>query len=281
MMTRGRGGVVINRVAASLAPPGTESCLAALRGLAGSVALAEVRLDLMESFDLARLIRESPCPLIITCRPAREGGRFRGSEAERLSLLVRAAELGCAYIDVEWDSIAELRGMPRGDTGLIVSRHWADPAPEEWLAVYESLRDDADVVKLVCAARCPADVVPVFELLRRATRPVIAIAMGKAGAVTRLLAPCFDSCLLTYGAAAGAAVTAPGQFTVAEMIRAVRIAPRRPVDSGIRSPVCGRRVGRCRGRTKLSRLGRGTARRTRRRAGRSSLPRDRAPLRRP
>jgi 3-dehydroquinate dehydratase type I len=206
-----------NRVAASLALPDTERCLAALRGLAGSIAAAELRLDLMDSFDLARLIRESPCPLIITCRPPREGGRFRGSEAERLALLARAMELGSSYVDIEWDSVEQLSERPRGVTKLIVSRHWAGEAPEELFAVYDTLCDKADVVKLVGVARRVSDVFPVFKLLLRAPRPVIAIATGEAGALTRLLAPCFASCLLTYGTISRTAATAPGQFTVAEM----------------------------------------------------------------
>ncbi|MET0622382.1 MAG: hypothetical protein ABW250_05330 [Pyrinomonadaceae bacterium] len=43
-MTRVQQSGVPNRVATSPAPPDTESCLATLRGLAGSVAMAEVRL---------------------------------------------------------------------------------------------------------------------------------------------------------------------------------------------------------------------------------------------
>src|SRR5215216_3947572 len=95
-----------NRVAVSLALPDTEACLAALDQLGPRIGMAEIRLDLMERFDLARLIAGSPCPLILTCRPPREMGRFSGSEAERLAILAQAIRMEAAYVDVEWDSVA-------------------------------------------------------------------------------------------------------------------------------------------------------------------------------
>ena len=45
-----------NKVAASLGPPDTPSCLAELERLAPQIGLAEVRLDLMGSFDVEKLV---------------------------------------------------------------------------------------------------------------------------------------------------------------------------------------------------------------------------------
>jgi 3-dehydroquinate dehydratase/shikimate dehydrogenase len=206
-----------NKIAVSLAPRDTEAGLATLRELAPAISMAEIRLDLMASFDLRRLIAEAPCRLIITCRPPREGGRFSGSEAERLAILRQAMDLGCAYVDSEWDSVAALAGRGRGATKLIVSRHWNDQMPATLWPTYLELRDEADVVKLVGLARRPADMLPVFDLLNRASSPVIGLAMGEAGRLTRLLAPCFPQCLLTYAAPTAEAITAPGQLSVQEM----------------------------------------------------------------
>jgi hypothetical protein len=60
-------------------------------------------------------------------------------------------------------------------------------------------------------------VLPVLELLRDASTPVIAMAMGGPGTCTRILAPAFPQTVLTYGAATSAAATAPGQITIDEM----------------------------------------------------------------
>jgi 3-dehydroquinate dehydratase type I len=209
----------MNRIAASLALPNTQACLAALHRLASHIALAEIRLDLMETFDLPLLMAGTPCPLVMTCRPQREGGRFAGPEAERLAILIQAMRLGCAYVDVEWDSVeALMTGRPVDSrTRVIASRHWYDDMPEQLWPDYLALRGRVDAVKLVGTAHQPADVLPVFDLLRRADTPVIGIAMGQAGQLTRLLAPCFASCLLTYAAPDSDAVTAPGQLTVDDM----------------------------------------------------------------
>ena len=94
-----------NKVAASLAPPDTLSCLAELERLAPQIGLAEVRLDLMGSFDVEKLVAGSPVPLVLTCRPERERGGFTGPEPERLAVLRAACEAGAAYIDVELDSL--------------------------------------------------------------------------------------------------------------------------------------------------------------------------------
>jgi len=206
-----------NRVAATLAPRDTDQALALLTELAPQIGYAEVRLDLMESFDLPRLIDGSPSPLIITCRPQREGGRFAGPEPERLAILRQAAQLGCAYIDIEWDSVAELPSLALGRTCAMVSRHWYDRMPADLWSHYTALREHADVVKLVGLAQRPADLGPVLDLLWRAESPVVAIAMGAEGMISRLLAPCAASCLLTYGAATADSTTAAGQLSIHEM----------------------------------------------------------------
>jgi len=119
---------------------------------------------------------------------------------------------------VESDCLDWLNAQSRTETRVIVSRHWHDRMLEDLWALYTELRQRADVVKLVGTADRPADMFPVFDLLWRATTPVIGIAMGEAGQLTRLLAPCFQNCLLTYASPTLDGATAPGQFTVREMV---------------------------------------------------------------
>jgi len=210
--------VIANRVAASLAPPDTISALHDLERLAPRIGLAEIRLDLMPAFDIEKLVAGSPVPLILTCRPARERGGYTGSERDRLAVLRTAYESGCAYIDVEADSLDSVSGWHGSATQIIASQHWFDHMPADLRDTYLELRDRCTVVKLVGTARSAADVLPVLELLRDATTPVIGMAMGSSGTCTRLLSPAFRHCLLTYGAATAASHTAPGQITVDEMV---------------------------------------------------------------
>lgn len=205
-----------NRVAVALGLENTAATLKELNLLEGRIGLAEIRLDLMEDFDLDRLIEMSPCPLVITCRAPREGGAFQGSEAERLGILSAASALGCAYVDIEWDAVSSFRNQGES-TKVIASRHFHDRMPGDTWSQYREMRSQADVVKLVGFAGQPADALPVLELIVNAESPVIAIAMGAPGLVTRLIAPCFDSCLLTYAAADDEGGTAPGQISVQAM----------------------------------------------------------------
>jgi len=213
-----RPGTPVNRVAASLAAEDTGSCLRELDRLAPRIGLAEVRLDLMRSFDVARLVAKAPVPLILTCRPERERGGFKGPESERMAILRSAHDHGCAYIDVEADRLDLVAGWGGGSpTQVIASQHWFDAMPPDLLGAYRDLRDRCAVVKLVGTAQSAADVLPVLELLRDASTPVIGMAMGGPGTCTRILAPAFPQTVLTYGAATSAAATAPGQITIDEM----------------------------------------------------------------
>jgi 3-dehydroquinate dehydratase type I len=206
-----------NKVAASLASQDTDACLRELERLAARIGLAEVRLDLMASFDVDKLVAASPVPLVLTCRPERERGGFTGPEAQRLAVLRAAYDAGAAYIDVETDILDQVAGWNGSATRVIVSQHWYDAMPADLPDIYLALRDRCDVVKLVGTAHAAADVLPVLGLLASATTPVIAMAMGTAGTCTRILAPAFRHTLLTYGAAAAASRTAPGQITIDEM----------------------------------------------------------------
>jgi len=208
----------MNRVAASLATEDTDSCLRELDRLAPRIGLAEVRLDLMRTFDIGKLVANSPVPLILTCRPERERGGFTGPEAERMGILRSAHDSGCAYIDVEADRLDLVAGWGGGSpTQVIASQHWYGRMPPDLLDTYRELRDRCAVVKLVGTAQSAADVLPVLQLLRDATTPVIGMAMGGPGTCTRILAPAFRHTVLTYGATTPAAATAPGQITVDEM----------------------------------------------------------------
>ena len=179
----------------------TDDALTALHRITGRADLAELRLDLMQSFDLPRLLAERPLPVIVTCRPTREGGRWRGSEAERLAVLRQAAALGAEYVDLEWDVATEIATLDRSRTRVILSRHDFAGMPADLPAQAEALwAAGADVVKLVGMAQCLADCAPVLHLLQAAARPTIAIAMGNSGLATRLLAFRYPQSFLSFAA---------------------------------------------------------------------------------
>ncbi len=211
-------------LALAIAAPDTDAALTAMRQAAGRADLAELRLDLMAEFDLPALLAGRPLPVIVTCRPQREGGRWQGNEAERLAVLRQAAVLGADYVDLEWDAAGEIASLDRSRTRVILSRHDFTGMPADLAAQASSLwQAGADVVKLVGMAQWLADCAPVLRLLAEATRPTIAIAMGPHGLLSRLLAFRYRHALLSFAspdppASAGAAAgTAPGQITLSTM----------------------------------------------------------------
>ena len=70
------------------------------------IRLVELRLDYIQgNVQVKRLLQERPCPVIVTCRRVVDGGRWEGSEEERLLVLRTAIVEGADYIDLEDDIV--------------------------------------------------------------------------------------------------------------------------------------------------------------------------------
>src|SRR5207245_11620338 len=84
--------------------------------------LIELRLDfLAKAPDFKRLLANKPCPMVATVRRPQDGGRWSGSEEERLMLLRQAIVAGFDWVDLEFDVIDALRRYK--DHKRIVSYH--------------------------------------------------------------------------------------------------------------------------------------------------------------
>src|SRR5438046_6630054 len=73
--------------------------------------LVELRLDGVRDLDVAGALGGRKRPVIVTCRPTWEGGRFDGSEEDRLQILAQAGRLGAEFVDLEWR--ADRRALER------------------------------------------------------------------------------------------------------------------------------------------------------------------------
>ena len=193
-----------------------EAALEAIRRALPRADLVELRLDYLEgAVDLAPLIEAARGRAIATCRHRSEGGLYRGGERERMDLLLRAAELGAAYVDIEF---AQLDSLPRRpDAKLILSAHDFEKMPADPSGLARRMVDaGADVVKLVGLARDAADNAVVFDVLRNTPCPAVALAMGEYGLPSRLLGRRFGGAW-TYASVERGAESAPGQITIDEM----------------------------------------------------------------
>ncbi len=189
-----------------------------------------------------RVVQESPLPCIATCRPTGEGGEYDGDDASRVALFEALATLerGPAYLDVEWSAwerSANLRqkillavrhpGQMRDvRTTLVLSFHDFAGRPSDLLRRVERMSrehpgGDGGVVKVAYRARSVRDGLEVFDLLSERSRPMIAMAMGEAGALSRIVGGKFGA-LLGFAPVRASSATAEGQVTLEEMVGTYR-----------------------------------------------------------
>ena len=192
----------------------------------------ELRLDYLEPIELGEALRLIPTlhcsrPLILTLRPAEQGGRRILEEAARRAFWFSPEQsLSLNFVDIEFDLLlGHASGEPRLDRPpnwehVICSYHNFAEVPVDIETIYERMAStEARILKIVVPTRDITDCLAVFHLLARARREgrdIIAIAMGDAGLLTRILAPSRGA-FLTFGFFDSTNKTAPGQISAAEL----------------------------------------------------------------
>ncbi len=182
--------------------------------------IVELRIDYIKNVDLKRLLEKRTKPVIVTNRPVREGGKFDGSEEERVELLKLAVQLQADYVDVEHDSIQHLcrDTAHRVPAKIIVSYHNFRETPDDLTGIYKRLsQSGADIVKIVTHANNITDNVRIYQLLQQSQMPVISFCMGELGIISRILYKRFGS-YLTFASLQAGKESAPGQINVHELL---------------------------------------------------------------
>ncbi|MBC7933703.1 MAG: shikimate dehydrogenase [Rubrivivax sp.] len=207
--------------------------------------IVELRLDCLDEdqlapalLQLAGLLTETSCKFIVTFRPAEQGGRRALDMRQRASFwrtcldrLHETATRSAVIADIELDLFESphveslLEGF-KGEPGLICSHHDFGRTPADLEAIYERMaRTPARIFKLAVQAEDITDCVAVLRLLARARREgreMIAVAMGEAGLLTRILAPSRGA-FLTYGSLEAGQATAPGQVSARALQNLYRV----------------------------------------------------------
>ncbi len=160
------------------------------RDEAAGADLVELRLDGVSDLDVAGALADRRTPVIVTCRPRREGGGFDGSEEERHRILADAARLGADYIDVEWSARFDALLAARGGRGVVLSTHDFEGVPGDLDARVAAMHaTGAEVIKVAVTARRLTDCTALLALgARERNGRLIPIAMGEYGLPTRVLA---------------------------------------------------------------------------------------------
>lgn len=178
--------------------------------------LVELRLDyILSTVNIKRLVGDRACPVVITCRREKDGGKFSGSEEDRRTLLRSAIAEGVEYIDLEEDIASEI---PRfGKTKRIISYHDFNSTPENLEALHARMTGlDGDVIKIACMGHSIGDNLRCLNLMRLADVPTVAICMGEIGTPSRILAARFGA-PFTYATFHQERSLAPGQLSFKQM----------------------------------------------------------------
>ncbi len=197
--------------------------------------LVELRIDSIGGGNLKKLLSAKKGPILVTARRKEEGGRFAGSEPERIALLREAIRLEADLVDVELSTDEALTAAVvkeiqkgRGRTKLIVSHHDFNRTPP-----YRTLQGicnrcagrGADIVKIATFAESMEDNLTILKLIgwaRRKGQIIIAHCMGEKGKASRVMAPFFGS-YLSFASLERGQESAPGQLTASEMREIFRI----------------------------------------------------------
>jgi 3-dehydroquinate dehydratase/shikimate dehydrogenase len=194
--------------------------------------LVEVRLDCLDPQELeigasliTRLLEKSACESILTFRPAEQGGRRQLNDETRREFW-SGAIFSESFFDVELDLAEQVNAtessppLPIDWSRTICSQHDFAGVPANLEQIYDRLSGTpARILKIAVQADDVTDCLPVFRLLERARsegREMIAIAMGTAGIVTRILGPSRGA-FLTYASLESGNASAPGQITARDL----------------------------------------------------------------
>ncbi|MBT4351394.1 shikimate dehydrogenase [archaeon] len=163
--------------------------------------LIELRIDYIKDFKidkLEKLIKNCTKDFIITCRPKNNGGKFEGNEKERISILEKAIDLECPFIDLEIETenktILNLINKKQ-KTKIILSYH--DFKKTNSLKKLKIKYDEMnsyfpDFLKIVTYANSINDNFNIFSLLNEKSN-LISFCMGIRGHISRILTAKYGS----------------------------------------------------------------------------------------
>ena len=169
--------------------------------------LIEARVDLMEADRIREnldLIADYGFYSVLTVRPTWEGGKFEGSEEERLELfkeLIPHPAVGAVDVELKAQILPQVKELAEvSGKRLIVSYHDFEKTPEreEIKGIFEkAVEAGAEIVKTAFMGRSHADAARVCSVMAELPHPKIFMVMGEVGKFTRVVGFSFGS-LLTY-----------------------------------------------------------------------------------
>lgn len=175
--------------------------------------------QLQPAIDAAKSIKGRA---VFTLRSKDQGGKFAGSEPDRVKWLRKLAEQRPMLLDVELytlqknDDLADF--LESQKTPVLVSWHDFEKTPpsDKIADLLSEMRVYSNYVKIVTTAKSVDDSLRLLELYETTLglHPIF-FAMGEAGVVSRVMCTVVGNAPFTYASLEKA--IAPGQLTVKQM----------------------------------------------------------------
>ncbi len=213
------------KVCVTIAVSSPTKAFSELKGALAKSEYAELRLDFLKPNQIPfclTLVKKHLKRCICTLRPTSEGGKFSGSEKERISILKLVAEFEPYLLDVEYNTLKRnkelVKYLKSRKTRTLVSWHDFAKTPNEQIlkSMLKKMSKFSSNVKIVTTAKTIDDTIRILSLYKIRTRNVslISFAMGDYGRMSRILCTKLGS---PYTYVSLGKPVAPGQFSLKEM----------------------------------------------------------------
>ena len=185
----------------------------------------ELRLDFLKPNQIPFCLTHSRKYLkrcICTLRPTSEGGKFQGTEKERISILKLISEFEPYLLDVEYHTLKKnpelQKYLKNTRTNILVSWHDFVKTPNERILRFtlQKMSKFSNNIKIVTTAKTISDTIRVLALYKINTKKInlISFAMGDYGRMSRILCTKLGS---PYTYVSLGKPIALGQFSLKEM----------------------------------------------------------------
>jgi len=179
--------------------------------------VVEVCLDhLIKEPDIKDLLEGAKKPIMISCRKPDEGGKFEGSDDERVMLLKQAILAGPAYVELDLETAKKI---PRfGKTQRVVSQTSLDrPLSDIDTMMEDALAAKADIAKFTWPTQNLEAAWPLLAAVsQKRSTPVVGMGIGRGGLAFSLLGRKYGSPWI-YAALEQGMEAFPGQPTVGDL----------------------------------------------------------------
>ncbi len=190
----------------------------------------EVRFDFLKIDEIPKtleIIKNDLKRVVCTLRPKSEGGKFEGSEKERVSILKLIAEYNPFLLDVEFNTIKEnkelVKYLKSTKTKLLISWHDFKKTPKfsELKNMMNQMTKFSHNVKIVTTAKSVDDSIRTLQLYsKNGKNNLIAFAMGDNGRISRILCLYLGS---PYTYVSLGKPVAPGQLSIDEVKKIISL----------------------------------------------------------